>query len=350
MWSGFVAVYWDITEKAELTFGARYTDEEKDGKILIPYLHAGAAIFGFGAPPLIDGLEFDDDNISPEIALNYYLTDDISVFAAYKEGFKSGGIDNSALPTAALNPAVNGGDFSFLEYDSEEADGFEVGVKANLMDGAMRINATAFSYEYSDLQVQLFDSTIIQFSTFNASALETEGVEFDVLWQTNIDGLVVRSAWAYTDTEYSEDFINATGENLKGLDGAGNAEITGFVGATYDFSVFDGWRLSLSADARYSDDYAFTATLDPFEQDSYWLIDAAISLYSENGRHQLNFIGRNLDDEIYVIGAGAIPGRCPNISTGPTGAVCNNTGPNSLDQAATRSLGVTYSLQYRYTL
>ena len=36
------------------------------------------------------------------------------------------------------------------------------------MDGAMRFSATAFTYEYSDLQVQLFDSTIIQFSTFNA--------------------------------------------------------------------------------------------------------------------------------------------------------------------------------------
>ena len=61
-------------------------------------------------------------------------------------------------------------------------------MKANLLDGAMRLNATAYSYEYSDLQVQLFDSTIIQFSTFNASALEAEGVEFDMLWNTNVEG------------------------------------------------------------------------------------------------------------------------------------------------------------------
>ena len=144
-----------ITEKTELTIGARYTDEDKEGYILIPYVHAAAVAFGFGAPPRIDGLEFSDSNVSPEVAINHYLTDDISVFAAYKEGFKSGGVDNSALPTAALNPAVNGGDFSFLVYDSEEAEGFEIGMKANFLDGAMRFNATAFSYEYSDLQVQL---------------------------------------------------------------------------------------------------------------------------------------------------------------------------------------------------
>ena len=352
VFSGYLAFYWDINERTELTFGARYTEEDKEGKIEIPYLHAAAGAFGFGAPPLIDGLEFEDDNISPEIAINYYVTDDISVFAAYKEGFKSGGIDNSALPTAALNPAVNGGDFSFLEYDSEEAEGFEVGMKGNFKDGNLRVNATIFTYEYSDLQVQLFDSNIIQFQTFNASALETEGLEFDILWYTDIEGLVLRSAWAFTDTSYTEDFINATGENLKGQDGAGSAEITGFVGATYDWAINSGWRMSLSADARYTGDYDWTATLDPFEQDDFWIVDAALSVYSEDGTHQVNLIGRNIGDEIYITGGGAIPGRCPSadpLNPNPL-ARCDGSVANNLDQAATTQLGRTITLQYRYTL
>lgn len=351
VFSAFFALYWDLTDRTELTLGARYTDEDKEGKILIPYMHAAAGAFGFGAPPVIDGLEFDDSNTSPEIAINHHLTDDMSIYASYKEGFKSGGLDNSALPTAALNPAVNGGDFGFLVYESEEAEGFEVGLKADFLNNSMRFSATAFSYEYSDLQVQLFDSTIIQFSTFNASALETEGLEFDMLWQTDIEGLTLRSAWAWTDTVYSDDFFTATGENLKGEDGAGSADITGFIGFTYDMPMGEAWRLSISADARYSDDYGFTATLDPFVQDSFWLTDAAISLYSEDGRHQFNLIGRNLGDEIWVVGAGAIPGRCPNATPqlGPF-ATCNNTGPNSLDQAPTTALGRTVTLQYRFSL
>ena len=354
--STFLALYWDLNERTEVTVGVRYTDEEKDGHIEIPYLHALAGAFGFGAPPLIDGLEFDDDNLSPEAAINYYLNDDVSVYLSYKQGFKSGGVDNSALPTAALNPAVNGGDFSFLIYESEEAEGFEAGLKGRFMDSALRFNATAFVYEYSDLQVQLFDSTIIQFQTFNASALETYGVEFDAQFNTNIEGLTLRGAWAWTDTSYSEDFINATGENLKGEDGAGSADITGFIGASYDWNAGGGWRLNLSADGRYTGDYAWTATLDPFKQDSFWVLDAAISLYSEDGRHQFNLIGRNITDEIYAIGGGAIPGRCPNVvrlepgSAGPLAGICNNTGPNSLDQAATTPLGRSLSLQYRYTL
>ncbi|MEC8299463.1 MAG: TonB-dependent receptor [Pseudomonadota bacterium] len=340
VYSAMLALYWDLTEKTEVTIGARYTDEDKEGYILIPYVHAAAVAFGFGAPPRIDGLEFSDSNVSPEVAINHYLTDDISVFAAYKEGFKSGGVDNSALPTAALNPAVNGGDFSFLIYDSEEAEGFEIGMKANFLDGSMRFNATAFSYEYSDLQVQLFDSTIIQFSTFNASALETEGVEFDMLWNTNVEGLTVRSAWAWTDTVYSDDFITATGENLIGTDGVGSADITGFIGFTYDTSVNENWRLSVSSDARFTDDYSWTASLDPFVQDSFWIWDASVSLYSEDGHHAFTLMGKNLSDEYYILGGGAIPGRIP----------VNNLGANSLDQAATTHLGRVVSLQYRYSL
>ncbi len=115
----------------------------------------------------------------------------------------------------------------------------------------------------------------------------------------------------------------------------------------------DQWRISFSSDARFTSDYDWTATLDPFEQESFWILDAAVSVYSESGKHQFNLIGRNLGDEIYIISGGAILGRCPNVSAGipgVTAATCNNTGPNSLDQAATTPLGRTVTLQYKYTL
>ena len=339
--SAFFALYWDINDRTELTIGARYTEEEKDGRIEIKYVHAAAVAFGFGGPPLIGPLQFEDDNLSPEIALNYYVNDEISVFIAYKEGFKSGGVDNSALPTAALNPlSPTFAGFDFLIYQSEEAEGFEVGMKGNFLDGAMRLNATAFSYEYTDLQVQLFDSTIIQFKTFNASALETQGFEFDLLWNTDIEGLILRSAWAFTDTSYSEDFITATGDNLKGEDGVGSADIAGFVGFSYDQPLATGWRITLSADARYTGEYSWSASLDPFMQGDYWIHDAAISIYEESGHHSFNIIGRNIADEYYILGGGAIPGRIP----------VNNTSANSLDQAATTPLGRTLSLQYVYRM
>jgi iron complex outermembrane receptor protein len=339
--SAFISFNWAITDRAELTFGARYTEEDKDGKIEIPYLHAAAGLFGFGGPPVIDGLKFDDTNVSPELAIHYDLTDDISVFAAYKEGFKSGGIDNSALPTAALNPlSPTFAGFDFLIFDSEESEGGEIGMKAHLLDSSIRLNASIFSYEYSNLQVQLFDSTIIQFSTFNASALETEGLEFDLLWQTDIDGLSVRSAMAFTSTEYTGDFFNAGGENLKGEELRNNAKVAGFVGTTYDFAISDELRMSASLDARYSDGYTLTDTLNPYTQDNFWIWDASFSLYTSDDRHEISVIGRNLGDEIYAVSGQSIPGRI----------AADTSSANNLDQGINTQLGRTVMVRYSFRL
>ncbi len=338
--SAFLSLTWDINDRTELTFGARYTDEEKDGIIEIPYIHTFAALFGFTSPPLIEGLEFEDDNISPEVALSYDLSNNVTLFGAYKEGFKSGGIDNSALPTASLNPAdPNFNGYDFLIYDSEEAEGGEIGFKGDFLDGSMRLNGTAFFYEYSDLQVQLFNSTSIQFSTFNASSMETSGVEFDMLWQTEIEGLSVRGAIAFTNTEYTDTFINAQGEDLDGEDLRNNADVTGYIGATYDFAVSDNWRMSMSADFRYSDDYAITDTLNPYTDD-FTLVDASIDLYSTDNRHEFSLIGRNLTDEIYGISGQSIPGR---IAADPSSA-------NNLDNGVATQIGRTVTLRYRFTL
>ncbi|MCZ6640768.1 MAG: TonB-dependent receptor [Gammaproteobacteria bacterium] len=350
--SMFLAGYWDLTDNVELTAGLRYTKEEKDGHITIPYVHL--FLQGtFGAPPFIGGLKFDDENVSPELAVNWHVTDDVSLFASYKEGFKSGGIDNSALPTASLNPATNPDFPGFLIYESEEADGFEAGMKASLLAGAMRLNATAFTYTYSDLQTQLFDSAAIQFTTLNASELRTRGVEADVLWATAFEGLTLRGAVALTDAKYTDDFFNTDGQNLNGEDVARNADIAGFVGLTYDWSASSEWRLSFSLDARYSNGYSLMSTLDPYTQASFWTTDAALRFYSADERFEISLIGRNLGNEIYAFSSGNRPGAC--VGADPANADPQQrcvTDPLNIeqDQVVTTSLGVQYTIQLRVRL
>jgi iron complex outermembrane receptor protein len=349
--SGFLALYWDITEKLQITAGARYTDEQKDGYITIPYSHAGMKALGFGATPRVDGLEFEDSNTSPEIAVNYYLTPDISVYASYKEGFKSGGIDNSALPTNSLSP--NNPDFpDFLVYDSETAEGYEAGIKGNFLDGALRIDGSVFTYQYADLQVQLFDSNTINFVTFNASELTTEGLETSATWVTEVEGLSLRGSVALTNTEYTDTFVNATGQDLDGEEGPLSADIAGFVGFTYDRPVFGGqWRGSLSLDARYNDGYSYQATLDPLEQSSFWLLDTAVRVYSADEKYEFSVIGKNMTDEIYAMGAGARPGACAGWNGQPgllSGAACGSSAVANLqDQVVTTSLGAEWVAQFR---
>lgn len=351
VFSVFVAGYFDVSDTIEITAGVRYTEEEKDGRIDLPYFHAAASLFGFGGFSSVEDLEFDDDNISPEFAVNWYVTDEISTFFAYKKGFKSGGVDNSALPTAALNPNSPSFDgFDFLYYDSEEAEGFEVGMKARLLDGALRWNATAFRYEYTDLQVQLFNAIIIQFETFNASELLSQGIETEFQFLTPVDGLSLRGNFAITDVSYEDDFINASGQNLKGEDGIGSADVAAALGFSYDFELTNGWRMDISSDMNYNDGYPYSATLDPYEQDAFILWDAALRFYkdTENGSIEFALIGRNLTDEIYAFGTGARPGACANNQSLTPGG-CNAAAPaNDQDQVTTTSLGRQFTAQVRF--
>ena len=83
---------------------------------------------------------------------------------------------------------------------------------------------------------------------------------------------------------------------VDGFTPARSADWTGNVGFTFDRAIGGSeWLIGLSADARYSDEYRLTDTVTAPEQDSYWLFDASIRLYSADNRWELALIGRNLD-------------------------------------------------------
>ena len=341
-WSAFAALYWNITDDLELTAGLRYTDDEKDGKIRIPYMHAVLAGGGFlpSGTVITEGLEFDDDNWNPEAALNWHINDDISMYLAYKTGYKAGGIDNSALPSAGLQS----GDVEGLLYESETSDGFELGIKSILLEGTLRANATVFQYIYDDLQNQQFNAAIIQYDTFNAGEMTTEGVEVDAHWSTPIDGLELRTAIAWTNAEYTGSTVNVTGVDIDGEDVEGSTELAANFGAVYQRVIADNWMWSLTADARYNDGYRLANGTFPADQDSFWIYDASISVSSSDDKYELALIGRNLSDEFY---AHTIAGRPFACQTDPAGG-CADVNTVGLDGLVHTNQGREYTVRFTY--
>ena len=352
MWSAFGALSWDLTESLTLTAGARYSKDEKDGYIDIAYMHSFlSGVFGFLPTGTVVGdgangtapLEFDDSEVTPEISLNWSLSDDVSLFAAYKTGYKSGGFDNSALPSATLG----NGDIGPLLYESETGEGFEGGIKSLLLDGSLRLNATAFYYVYEDLQVQLFDSVNIQFTTFNAGELTTQGLEADFMWATAIEGLTINGAIAFTDAEYSKEFINNEGDDLNGRTPARTADMAGNIGFNFETSVFGDWNLGLNGAAQFSDSYGLQDVIGARSQGSYWLYDAGIRLFSSDNRYEIALIGRNLGDEIVAYSQQSRPFACGSSGT-PGTCVSPPLTNAGLDQVTTSGMGRQYSVQFTF--
>ena len=317
----------DLTDKLELSGGVRWTDETKVQTISVPYIHLFLQGPGFVQPGFFSGpIDFKDDNLSPEVTLRYQANDDLNFFASYKTGFKSGGIDNSALPSNSLSQAAISGDFSSLIFQSEEAEGGEIGFKSQWAGRSFTLNATAYYYVFTDLQVQNFNATTIQFVTSNAGELTTKGVDIESRWITPVDGLNLSANLSYLDAKYTDTFLQPGGAggtiDLDGRRGSQAPEWAGNIAFDWTVPVNDNLEFFMSGNAAYNDGYITDeATLNDYVQPSFWTLDGTISVGAPDGKWKLSLIGVNLTDEIFVITSGGRPFLAPpgNIAGLPAG-------------------------------
>ena len=311
--SFFGSVMIDLTEQLELSGGVRWTDEQKVQTISVPYVHTFLQGPNFVRPGFFSGpINFSDSNLSPEATLRYKASEDINIFASFKTGFKSGGIDNSALPSNSLSQAAASGNFGSLVFDSETAIGGEVGVKTQWADRSFTLNATVYQYVFKDLQVQNFNASTIQFITSNAGELTTRGVDLEANWITPVEGLRLSSNLSYLESEYTDDFFQPglTGGlvNLRGRGGSQAPTWAGNIAADWTVPLSDSLELFLSGNAAYNDGYITDEALpNDYVQPSFWLLDANIAIGHPDGDWKLSLIAQNLTDEIFTITTGGRP-------------------------------------------
>lgn len=327
--SPFFELRYELSDSVEITGGARYTEETKKSSFSQPYVHQwGQLYLGW----LEGGVDADQKftEWSPEATISWQMNEDVNFYAAYKTAYKSGGFSNGAVFAASSQVK----DFTF---DPETASGFEVGMKSTLMDNQLRLNATVYSYEFDDLQLDYFDSAAIVFLTINAGKATSEGLELDMEFAPNaMPGLSVRGTLAYNDAKYDQ-FISpcwdgqttATGcsADLPGYPGKPGQDISGgktgmapewsaSAGISYDTSLANGMGIGFGADALLSDEYNASALGHPGGlRDSYTLLNAMAYIASSDERWQLKVMGKNLTDEMVISGmlegasSGAAAGR-----------------------------------------
>lgn len=334
-YSAFLDLTWDITENLELSGGARYSYEEKD--------FAGIA----GA---IGNQSEDWSDVSPQITLSWRSSDEWMFYASYREGFKSGGFDGSFqfVPTTPTT------------YDEEEVDGFEIGAKGTLLDNSLQLNAALYAYDYSGLQLSNFNANTLSAVVFNAGEAENSGAELDFIWLTNVDGLTVKGAIAYNDSEVNNVLSDCYGgqtialgcnQNLVGgafrsQDISGNSlvlapEVVANLGVSYTQEL-DSLVLGLSFDALYTDEYEPSYLYIPgTTQDSYTKFNAAIRLSSADDKWSAALIARNLTDE-YPVYSASSPPTTPGVGTGTAGPGIQG------DVIGTFGIGRTLSVEFEY--
>lgn len=351
-YSVFGQVTWDITDTLQLDGGVRYTKVTEDSfsrnRYIAPFYLSLFAGVGTGTPcnelglppvtaclfvPPTDhvALEHNEDNVSPEVTLTWRPNDSLTLYAAYKTGYKPGAVSN---PSVLLESNLGSDPARNLDFGPEKSKGGEVGLKATLLDGDLQLSSSLYYYQFDGLQLSTFDSTTTSFLIRNAGSAVTKGGELQFTYRATPD-LVFRGSVNYNDAYFS-DYDNvacyvgqtaAQGCNIPVLDASGNPipgrfsqDLSGFTmagaplwvvvgGFTWDKEIGDGMMLGVDADFKYADDYRTNNTGTPLAvQDSYVKVNARVRISGDEDHWEAALIGRNLTNEYVILGATATPG------------------------------------------
>jgi iron complex outermembrane receptor protein len=304
-YSGFAQLHWNIRDNLELAGGARYSHDEK--RIRIENVETNPANPSLYEKGKVLRSKFNDDNVSPELTLSWYPAQDQTLYAAYKTGYKAGGLSNQFL---VLNTATPDN----IRFKPEEARGFELGYKATVFDRRLRFDLVAYRYNYEDLQVVSYNAETISFTIGNAASARIEGLQGSFDWLA-LDDVTVRGNIGYNRARYksfpdaqcypgqtAEQGCTGGVQDLAGKTLLRAPRLTYSLGADYEPHLLPEWSTKLSAQASYSSSYQAATDYAPGGlQKSYWLLNAAVRVGPDSGRYELALIGRNLTDSYYML-------------------------------------------------
>lgn len=287
-------VYGDLTfrinDQWELIAGARYSRDRKKVRLSsAPVLNTITLING-GNVFLRAGQQSASESwgqAQPRLVLNYKPTRDLTAYASYTRGYKSGGFN-------VLQP----GDPAFAP---ETVDQVEIGAKGALFDRRVQYELAAYNWRYTDLQVQVFEGGL----PVVRNAGEARGWGFDGSVTAQVtSALELTAAISLLDAEYRR-FSPAPGLDYAGNRLALSPEVSGRIGAGYTQPLAGG-ELRLRADYSYQSDVFFSPDNGPLRQDAFGLWSGRIAYAFPNDKVELALRGENLSDEHYATSGQAI--------------------------------------------
>ncbi len=222
-----------------------------------------------------DGVLTADDVIL-KASVDWKVNDDVLLFATYSEGFRPP-VTNRVGGGQATNQSGAFEGFRIPVYSlTDTLDNFEVGMKGDFLDGILRVNATAYYSDITDLQTSRFDPTNISFLVFtdNVGDAEIRGLDADITWLAT-ENLIIDASFSMLDTELTR--INA---ELQGIaPGVGSrlpysAEFSGNLRARYYYDLSDGLTGYVNGSISYTGD-----RLASMKMDAYVLEDTTQLVY-----------------------------------------------------------------------
>ncbi|HUR40174.1 MAG TPA: TonB-dependent receptor [Verrucomicrobiae bacterium] len=256
-------------------------------------------------------VEYDD--LSPSASLRYELTPALSTYLSYSRAYKSGGY-NVRDPQIDGNqgPASDGEDygFGFAEgFRPEYVAATELGVRSEWLDRRLRLNATVFDSDLTDMQTNfLIAGSISDTKSRNVGKAHMRGLELDTTLAA-LPGMILSLSYAYLDADVLE-VLDVNGENKAALYPFPSAPPQSGV-ASVDWSFFDWREIGLRAYVSWhyigkrdgvviAEERRDLTRLDPTRLLNARLIASGFR-FGERGGLELALWGKNLTDAEYAV-------------------------------------------------
>ena len=271
-----------LSDRSNFIAGLRYTHEEKSFKSAFTDNSGGT----LGASNSDSGSR-SFDYVTGRLGLTYDLTPDVTAFASYARGAKSGGFQ------LADTDLANG--FGVSGYESAFTDTVELGVRGTTLDGRLDFAASLFYNETENEHLQVFDLTTFQSVIENADT-ETYGLELEAGFQVT-ENLRFEGALSLLEAEIKSS-ADPTVETGNRVPFAPSSTLSLAIENVNDLRLFN--RLGeLTTRAEYQ--YVGSRSIDPQnrdELDSYGIVNLRLGWRHDNT--EVYAFVDNAFDENYV--------------------------------------------------
>ena len=217
--AAFGNMEYQVIDKLKLIAGARYTDSRNNANICSYTITGGnvdklfgtsspAACYTFILPTFTNGVPFisslDEHNTSWKVGANYQADPHTLLYANISRGYKAGSFPSlAAAASTGLDPVTQ-----------ESVTSYEAGVKAQMFDRRVQLNAAGFYYDYKNKQVRgkLFDPVFGDLDALvNVPKSRIWGLEADLTAHL-VEGLTLSGSVTYLNSKV----LNYTGINVLG--------------------------------------------------------------------------------------------------------------------------------------
>jgi iron complex outermembrane recepter protein len=283
----FAEVSYDLTEQWTLGVGARYLEDD-----LMSLDTAAEGILVGGSLPAGDVDKGSAYEFNPSAYVRFEPSDDLTLYLQAARGFRSGSV-NQRLPDECLEQAAELGVGPLTDPDT--LWNYEFGVKSQLADGRLGVNAAIYRQKWEG--VQLGQTLECGFGVgVNGGNATNDGVEVE-LTARPADAWLFNASLSYNTSEFDSvqpgtGFV--PGERLPDV-----PEKNYSVGAQYSFAVGPTWSAFVRADYVYVGQIRLKFNEEVGSQESFNTTNLRLAFQHE--ALAIELFGRNLTDERGVV-------------------------------------------------